>query len=380
MNAPPTESRAAATVAGISPRWDAGRTEHNLDATRDRIRTRTRTQRVAVVVGAVTALAAAAALVLVLTPRTPPLAASAPNRDSQITTFGDGSTARIVGGEGRFLVQSAGSKMIQIALASGIAEFEVTPNPGRIFEVQAGTVVVRVLGTRFRVERIGPRARVAVERGHVEVTWPEGHAHVIAGESRWFPEPAAGETEARQPEPQPASAPTASAAEGASPPAPTTPLSEHERFLGHARRGEYDAAYAVLEKNADAVGSASEELMLAADTARLSGHPEQALPWLRRLLREHSHDSRAPLAAFTLGRILLSQLGRPGEAADAFALTRRLSPNGALAEDSLAREAQAALAAGDRGRASSLAQTYEVRYPSGRHLSAIQHIDDTTRP
>ena len=49
--------------------------------------------------------------------------------------------------------------------------------------------------------------------------------------------------------------------------------------------------------------------MLAADAARFSGHPQQATHFLERMTREHPQNSIAPLAAFTLGRIYLSQLG-----------------------------------------------------------------------
>ena len=114
--------------------------------------------------------------------------------------------------------------------------------------------------------------------------------------------------------------------------------------------------------------------MLAADAARLSGHPEQAVGYLRRVSTEHSSDSRAPLAAFTLGRLLLSQLGRPGEAAEAFALARRLRPAGSLSEDALAREAEARQRAGSGSRARALASEYLTSYPRGKHHSTMQRL------
>jgi transmembrane sensor len=80
-----------------------------------------------------------------------------------------------------------------------------------------------------------------------------------------------------------------------------------------------------------------------------------------------------------LGRILLSQLGRPAEAADAFALSQRLHPEGALAEDAMAREAEASLGSGDRQRATSLAKQYATRYPNGRYLATMQRMQGTLR-
>jgi transmembrane sensor len=81
---------------------------------------------------------------------------------------------------------------------------------------------------------------------------------------------------------------------------------------------------------------------------------------------------RAPLAAFTLGRILLSQLGRPAEAADAFALVRKILPDGPLSADALAREAEAAARAGQGERARGLAKEYLAKYPSGRRIESMR--------
>jgi transmembrane sensor len=115
-----------------------------------------------------------------------------------------------------------------------------------------------------------------------------------------------------------------------------------------------------------------EALMRSADAARRAGHPAQALPYLRRLLRDHPADARAPLAAFTLGRILLAELDRPAEAADAFALSRRLAPGGPMASHALAREVEAAARSGDAARARRLAETYMANYPAGPHLAAVR--------
>jgi transmembrane sensor len=369
MNRPLDESTAAEAVASTATLWDAARTEQNLVVTHQRIRARTRKRRAVLSVGAALMVAASIILAFGLHGRakltaSPPVAA----RDAEVTRFADGSTARVVDSEGELTVQQATDTTIEVVLGSGVAEFEVTPNPARSFIVQAGDVAVRVIGTRFRVERSGGRTRVAVERGQVEVGWPDGRARLVAGESRWFPPPAEPtKHQGTEPEAPPV------------PPESSSSAPERERFLSHARRGEYQAAYALLAENPDAVGSSPEDLMLAADAARLSGHPEQATSYLRRLTREHARDSRAPLAAFTLGRILMSQLSRPAQAADAFALARRLQPEGALSEDALAREAEAAFLAGDRARSASLTKQYAAHYPNGRHLSAMQKMDASPR-
>jgi hypothetical protein len=78
----------------------------------------------------------------------------------------------------------------------------------------------------------------------------------------------------------------------------------------------------------------------AADRARLAGRPTEAVAPLQHITASYPKDPRAPLAAFTLGRIYL-ELGNPSDAADAFAHARALSPNGPLAADALAREKKA---------------------------------------
>jgi hypothetical protein len=78
-----------------------------------------------------------------------------------------------------------------------------------------------------------------------------------------------------------------------------------------------------------------------ADAARRQGRPGDALAPLSRIVGHHAADPRAPLAAFTLGRLYLDELHRPAEAAAAFALARSLAPDGPLAADARVREAQA---------------------------------------
>src|SRR6185503_5207356 len=78
-------------------------------------------------------------------------------------------------------------------------------------------------------------------------------------------------------------------------------------FKQQVARRQYAAAYRSLVATPDVADQSAEGLMLAADAARLSGHAAESVPYFRRLLRDHARDARAPLAAFTLGRILLSE-------------------------------------------------------------------------
>ena len=73
------------------------------------------------------------------------------------------------------------------------------------------------------------------------------------------------------------------------------------------------------------------------------------------------------MSRFSLWHTLLMQLGRPQEAAAAFAEVRRMSPAGAFAEDALAREVEALSQAGQRAQMEARAREY-LRLPwfSGR--------------
>ncbi len=112
--------------------------------------------------------------------------------------------------------------------------------------------------------------------------------------------------------------------------------------------------------------------MLAADVFRLSGHPADAVTPLQRVIDRHADDPRAPLAAFTLGRVLLDDLGRPAAAARAFARAGALDPDGALTEDALAREVEAWAKAGQAQRARTRAELYLERHPNGHRARAVR--------
>jgi transmembrane sensor len=118
----------------------------------------------------------------------------------------------------------------------------------------------------------------------------------------------------------------------------------------------------------------AESLLAAADAARLQGRAQEGAALLRRIVKDHRSDPRAPLAAFTLGRVLLMELGQPGQAAAAFAEARALAPGGPFAEDALAREVEAWAKAGDAAKARVRAQDYLRSYPSGRRVPTVRAL------
>lgn len=216
-------------------------------------------------------------------------------------------------------------------LEVGTARFEVAPNRSRTFQVQAGPVTVKVIGTRFQVERFGKASRVSVTEGHVLVSWSNGARELRAGEEGTFP-----------------------------PDRPSTspPVSVAKTHTGRLSATEGRA----------------EVLFARADRAREDGNPELAAAHLRTIVERYPDDSHAAAAAFTLGRLLLDSLNQPRQSAVWFEKARLLAKRRILAEDALAREVEAWKAAGDDGRARQRAELYRQTYPNGSRLKAVLRL------
>jgi hypothetical protein len=176
------------------------------------------------------------------------------------------------------------------------------------------------VGTAFTVERVADRVGVSVDHGTVRVDWEAGTRQLGAGESGWFP-----------------------------------PLQVQAVVSDGARH----------PRTAD-------ELLRAADAERLAGRPEEGARLLRRVLRDHRGDPRAPLAAMTLGRLLMIELARPQQAAAAFADARALAPRGPFAEDALAREVEAWSKSKDAVTAAKRARLYLERFPNGHRADTVK--------
>jgi transmembrane sensor len=285
----------------------------------------------------------------------------------------DGSRAQLFGAQSELAITRNDRDRVSLRLSQGRAHFDVVPNAARSFEVEAAPYRVVVLGTIFDVERSGSHVAVSVERGRVRVYGPQGAEDLLPGQSKRFatvgvvPEKLAELEAVRRDEPEAVEL-------------------ERERVISRpARRGaetipswrsltqsgDYDAAFESLRKSR-VVQNDPAELMDAADAARLSGHPEDAVGYLERVVKGHRKSPVAPLAAFTLGREYLDRLGQPHKAAEAFELSRKLAPVGSLAQDALAREVEALSKGGNAQKAYLRAREYMDAYPNGRRLRAVQ--------
>lgn len=280
-------------------------------------------------------------------------------------------TAAPVGSDGDLRLIEVSPSRVVVRVERGAARFDVRHAATRVFRVEAGDVAVQVLGTAFTVSRVGAGAEVTVERGRVRVFWAKQYADLGAGARGTFPRTgmaALADAGATAEEPTPTVAPGAPITPRA---APTHPS---RAWAALAELGRYDEAYAALPASGTLATRSVADLLLAADVARLSHHPEAAVDPLRSVLDDYRADPRAPLAAFTLGRLLLEDLGAPLDAARAFARARELDPDGALSEDAMAREVEAWSRAGEGERARVLAAAYLARHPDGRRARSVRRF------
>jgi transmembrane sensor len=281
------------------------------------------------------------------------LVAHAPS--SRTLTLEDGSTVTPFDGRATIQLSEQGPVRTVVRLQSGAAQFRIRHNGQRLFRVDAGEFEIEDLGTLFGVEHQAEgKIRVKVTEGRVAVSHAASQLWVElgAGDDRVF-SPAAAL--ANTPEP-PREAPIPEASKETPPASASSPGA---RVLSGSH---------ALDVPAD--------LLASADQARRAGHPQSAVAPLRRLLKHYPKDPRAPSAAFTLGWLLLTDLGRAREAAEAFAETERIAPRGALAEDATARVAEAWQKAGNGRRAAEAARRYQQLYPNGRYAGLMRGMLD----
>lgn len=303
--------------------------------------------------------------------------------DERVIRFADGSVAVLLS-EGTVLrVEESSEALMEIALQTGRARFDVAPNPRRLFRVVTEGLRVEVLGTSFTVSD-EETEQVTVHRGRVAVFAGENRHELAAGMTFALegeraivaPEPAEPEEELLEdgeapPTEGPAVRRTAKKKKFGSKKARAERVASSWRHL--AEKGLFAEAYEALEgQGAEGPIADLRGLLLAADVARLSGHPAEAANYLETALREHRSEGQAVLAAFTLGRIYERELSKPERAAEAFAVARSLEPGGSLAEDALAHEIDCWSKAGQAKKAKERAQLYLELHPDGRRAARLR--------
>lgn len=325
--------------------------------------------------------------------------------------FRDGSLAFLERSDSDLRVDVADAHSISATLMSGRARFDVVPRRERLFRIRAGVVVIEVLGTAFSVERRGDSSTVAVTRGRVRISWPGGTRELQAGGEGLFPPlppsavvdldnrprvtlPRSGEiSETFPPPPATRQRPTLALASPASPgarsaaatPSGTPAVSPLVRVTpppgvvppsaGTIPPRFQPAVPPPASASREELQVDSVDLLLAeADGARIAGRSGDAVEILRAVLRRPAIDGRAPLAAFTLGRLLLDELHLPQQAAETFARARALAPGGPLVEDTYLREVESWSVAGQPARAIERAREYLVRFAASPRAPLMQRL------
>jgi transmembrane sensor len=344
--------------------WEEGRTERLLASVHLRLDRRKRAWRAGIASAAIASMACVA-VIAVRSSRVPMSVSSANDAPSQLASpstiyLRDGSQIEVTPPTSEIRVVEESASRVRVDVVRGTSRYSVVPNADRTFEVHSGSVTITVVGTEFVVEQRGETTWVEVVRGKVAVSWGDEHAFVAAGESGAFPRASASGT---------AEEAALGRDEGDAPSARGPHATQVYR--SRVARRDYRGAYAVLSRNPALAGDTVEELLVAADVARLSNHPSEAVPYLQRIIREHPRDERAPLAAFTLGRTL-GGLGRTEEAMNMFGRVQSSWPKSPLAEDALLRQAEAASQLGDFGSARRIAEQYDRAYPNGRRRSEVR--------
>jgi transmembrane sensor len=276
-----------------------------------------------------------------------------------------------------------------LELRSGAARFSAEKQVGRRLRVLVGAVRIEVVGTVFVVERRAAGVRVNVEEGRVQVFVGDVLQRVVSAEETVVFDLANVEASSTA-EAVPPSSSTEVGAEAEVvmdpgladaprlPPAKSPSKKRRGKGLSPAPKewralaavGEFQDAWDAMQR--EKPKDEPEDLLRAADVARRSGHPKEAVAPLERVISAFARDARAPLAAFTLGRVLLEDLSAPGPAAQAFAKAQVLAPSGPLALSALAREVEARAKANDFERARECARAYLDRAPDGPHARSVK--------
>jgi transmembrane sensor len=354
-------------LRGLKVAWNDGRTERLFA----RVQTRLVRRKVALRAALASATLVSALSVVLFATRWNRPPGEGVNSPAKIAASGairlrEGSEIRLDPAHAEVRVAEENASRVLVELVRGKARYSVVPNAARRFEVRAGAVTVTVVGTEFSVERRADKTWVEVERGKVRVSWGDAQALLTVGQSGLFP-PSSSAPDAAPPSPV-VSATTDSAAPDS---IAARAREATQTYRSHVARRDYRGAYAVLSRNPTLAGDTVKDLLVAADVARLSDHPAEAVPYLQRIVREHAGDERAPLAAFTLGRTL-SGLGRTREAMNLFGRVYSAWPKSPLAEDALLRQAEAASQLGDLATAARIAERYERDYPNGRRRAEVR--------
>ncbi len=272
----------------------------------------------------------------------------------------DGSRLVVAAGTDMEVLANDGARFVTL-LRRGRCHFAVKPGGPRRWTIETDLATVEVVGTEFTVDRSARGLAVTVDHGVVLVRGervPGRVTRLRAGE--------------RLDVPSDATVGTAPLAAPASPPPVVVPSAGVSAATGPAANAVRLPVSAPTAARAHASADDADARLAEADAARAAGRTEDAARVLGEVMRAYASDPRGALAAFSLAKLQLEELERPGEAAETFAwVVRRGSPR-ALVEDAQARRVEALTRAGRRSEAAAEARVYEARWPQGRRLAEVR--------
>ncbi len=328
--------------------------------------------------------------------------------------FSDGSRVELRP-RGRARILQLSPKGAEVVLEAGQASVAVVPTTESDWRVRSGPFVVEVKGTRFDVswDAASDRFELSLHEGHVTISgcgFLDGQplsagqvarascaskaltieslrpsraavssvhsSHELLLEPPSSPDGAVS-AEAQHLEvapPRQTEMNERSASMGRDPSLSPTRWQDLAR-AGHAAEAFEQVALSGFETQCQRAGR--EELLLLANSARLSGHRPQARHAYGTLRSRFGGSGEAAQAAFELGR-LDGLAGRPAAAAAWFETYLREQPDGQWAPLALGRLIEMQVASGDRAGAARSAREYSKRFPNGPHARAAQQVLDAT--
>ncbi len=303
---------------------------------------------------------------------------TAPPAAPDTAALADGSSIVLDPGARLEPLENTG-RAISLLFVKGRATFDVHPGGPRRWSFECGLATVEVVGTRLSIDRTSERLVVQVEHGVVLVRGervPDRVQRLRAGDRLEVHADVATAPSA-VPVGQVDTSPgvTGSATERDIASSRAAPGRARAPWRELSTRGDYVGAYRALGPSGLGVASTAsehvDELMALADVARLSGHASDAVAPLGRVVREFGRDPRASLAAFTLGKIHMSEGGGGRLAGRDFTDALRLGLPSSLTEDAYANAVEAFRRAGDTAQACSMAAEYLARFPASPRAASL---------
>lgn len=280
-------------------------------------------------------------------------------RTPRTLSFEEGSQIELAP-ESQLTVVSNDGPSLVLSLRTGSAHFSVTPGGPRAWTIEAGTLVVSVLGTEFSVSHTKTAAQestsVKVSRGVVSVS---GN---IPGRSMKL---RAGQSVTSMPQGE----------RDFEPPQETAPsLGSKDRVFSLDDLPEdlssTDETHGPASARSSEEGTKIEQLLREADQHRTAGRTAEAAKALRVVVDlAPPSDSRRALAALSYARLGLE----PRETAALLEATLEQMPKG-LREPALARLAESLALSGQASRAAPFAQMYLTEFPKGTRVAQMRAL------